>query len=127
LQIPLNAANFTLPAINSLGIGNTPPTIAYGPGAYNLDLSLAKQFRIAEQKTLEFRVESFNTFNHFNPSNPTTANLTLTYNVANAIDSAGRIDMSKVTLANQTNASFGTITSAQVGSRRMIMSVRFRF
>jgi len=127
LQIPLNAANFTLPAINSLGIGNTPPTIAYGPGAYNLDLSLAKQFRVAEQKTLEFRVESFNTLNHFNPSNPTTGNLTLTYNVANAIDSAGRIDMSKVTLANQTNASFGTITSAQVGSRRMIMSVRFRF
>jgi hypothetical protein len=124
LQIPFNAANFTLPAINSLGIGNTPPSIAYGPGAFNLDLSLAKQFRLAEQKTLEFRVESFNTLNHFNPSNPNT---TLTYNVANAIDSQGRIDMSRVTQANQTNSNFGVISSAQVGSRRMIMSVRFRF
>jgi hypothetical protein len=62
--------------------------------------------------------------NHFNPNNPNT---TLTYNVANAIDSAGRIDMSKVTQANQTNSNFGVITGAQVGARRMILSARFRF
>jgi hypothetical protein len=69
-------------------------------------------------------VESFNTLNHFNPNNPNT---TLTYNVAGAIDANQRIDMSRVTLANQTNSNFGVITGAQVGSRRMIMSVRFRF
>ena len=45
LQVPLNTANFTLPAANSLGIGNTPPTLFYGPWLWNLDLSLAKMTR----------------------------------------------------------------------------------
>jgi hypothetical protein len=124
LQVPLNGANFVLPAINSLGIGNAPPSLFYGPGTFNLNLSLSKQFKIAESKSLELRVETFNTLNHFNPNNPNT---TLTYNVASAIDSAGRIDMSKVSLANQTNSNFGVITGAQVGARTGIMSLRFRF
>ena len=42
LQVPLNAANFTLPGANTLGIGNTPPTLFYGPWLCNLDFSLAK-------------------------------------------------------------------------------------
>ena len=58
---------------NSLGIGNTPPTLFYGPWLWNLDLSLAKMTRIAEGKTLELRVETFNTLNHFNPNNPNTS------------------------------------------------------
>ena len=48
LQVPLNAANFTLPGANSLGIGNTPPTLFYGPWLWNLDFSLAKITQIAE-------------------------------------------------------------------------------
>ena len=123
LQVPFNAANFTLPGINSLGIGNTPPSIAYGAGVFNLDFSLAKQFKISEGKRLELRVETFNTLNHFNPNNPNTS---LTYNVANAI-SNGVIDMSKVTQAQQTNASFGVISGAQVQARHTVMSLRFRF
>jgi hypothetical protein len=43
------------PAAASLGIGNTPPTLLYGPGAFNLDLSLAKEFRLGESRSLEFR------------------------------------------------------------------------
>jgi hypothetical protein len=109
LQVPLNAANFQLPAANSLGIGNTPPTLFYGPWLWNLDLSLAKMTRIAEGKTLELRVETFNTFNHFNPSNPNTS---LTYNF---------------TSGAQTNAAFGTIQSAQIDPRRAVLSARFRF
>jgi hypothetical protein len=124
LQVPLNAANFTLPGINSLGIGNTPPTLFYGPGVINLDFSLAKSFKIAESKSLEMRVETFNTLNHFNPNNPNTG---LTYNVAGAIDANQRIDMTKVTQAQQTSANFGTVTGAQVGSRRTVLSLRFKF
>ena len=126
LQVPYNAANFTLPGIGSLGIGNTPPSLTYGPGVFNLDLALAKQFKIAESKSLEFRIETFNAFNHLNPGNPNT---TLTYNVANAIDGSGRIDMSRVTQANQTNSSFGVIggPASGTGSRRAILSARFRF
>ena len=109
LQVPLNAANFTLPPANSLGIGNTPPTLFYGPWLWNLDLSMAKMTRIKEKVTLELRVESFNTLNHFNPSNPNTS---LTLNFANGAN---------------TNAAFGTIQSAQVQARHVALSARFRF
>jgi hypothetical protein len=109
LQVPLNTANFTLPGANSLGIGNTPPTLFYGPWLWNLDFSLAKMTRVAEGKTLELRVETFNTLNHFNPSNPNTS---LNYNF---------------TSGAQTTANFGTITSAQVDPRRAVLSARFRF
>jgi hypothetical protein len=109
LQVPLNAANFTLPGANSLGIGNTPPTLFYGPWLWTVDLSLAKMTRISEGKTLELRIETFNTFNHFNPSNPNTG---LTLNFA--------------TGAN-TNAAFGTIQSAQVQARHVALSARFKF
>jgi len=111
LQWALNSANFTLPAIDSLGIGNTPQTLFYGPGVVNMDFSLAKQFPFGkdERKLLECRAESFNTFNHFNPNNPNTG---LTYNF---------------TTGAQTNANFGTITGAQVQARRTILSLRFRF
>jgi len=109
LQVPLNAANFTLPPANSLGIGNTPPTLFYGPWLWNLDLSLAKMTRIKERATLELRVESFNTLNHFNPSNPNTS---LTLNFASGAN---------------TNAAFGTIQSAQVQARHVALSARIRF
>jgi len=109
LQIPLNAANFQLPPANSLGIGNTPPTLFYGPWLWNLDFSLAKMTRIKEKATLELRIESFNTLNHFNPSNPNTS---LTWNF---------------TTGAQTNAAFGTIQSAQVQARHLVLSARIRF
>ena len=109
LQVPLNAANFTLPGANSLGIGNTPPTLFYGPWLWNLDLSLAKTNHIKEKITTELRIESFNTFNHFNPSNP---NSSLTLNFANGAN---------------TNAAFGTIQSAQVQARHLALSARIRF
>ena len=64
---------------------------------------------IAEGKTLELRVETFNTLNHFNPSNPNTS---LTWNF---------------TTGAQTNAAFGTIQSAQVQARRVVLSARFKF
>ena len=111
LQWAINPANFQLPAINSLGIGNTPPTLFYGPGAFNLDFSLAKMFKLGREgkRSLEFRAETFNTLNHFNPSNP---NAGLTYNFVTGA---------------QTTSNFGTISSAQVQARRAILSARFKF
>ncbi len=109
LQYAFNADNFQLPPPASLGIGNTPPDLLWGPGAFNLDLSVGKQFPVAEGRSLEIRAESFNTLNHFNPGNPNT---TITRHF---------------TTGAQTNASFGIISGAQVGSRRVILSARFRF
>jgi len=104
-----NPASFSLPPVNSLGIGNTPPTLTYGPGVENVDLSVFKQFRIVEGKNLELRFQAFNALNHFNPSNPNTS---LTLNFA--------------TGAN-TNAAFGTITGAALPARHSVVSVRFTF
>ncbi len=111
LWTPLNAASFALPAANSFGIGNTPLTLAYGPGFWNFDLSMYKEFRLgrSETRVLQFRAETFDFFNHFNPANP---NSTLTYNFATGA---------------QTNASFGTITGAQNNARRMSISLRLKF
>jgi len=111
----LNQANFVLPAINSWGIGNTPPVMFIGPGAINLDLSLAKFIKITESKNLEIRAETFNTLNHMNPNNPSTG-LTYAYS-ATAPNNTGSL----------TSANFGLVTGSQVGSRRMILSARFRF
>ncbi|MFN8093504.1 MAG: TonB-dependent receptor [Vicinamibacteria bacterium] len=37
-----------------------------GPGAWNLDLTLSKRFRVGERYALQFRVEAYNVFNHAN-------------------------------------------------------------
>ncbi len=111
LQYGFNSANFRLPAADSLGIGNTPPTLLHGPGVVNLDWSLVKDFRLGKdgQRVLEFRVEAFNMLNHFNPNNPNAA---LTYNFVSGA---------------QTNSNFGVITGAQVQARRTVLSAKFKF
>lgn len=109
LWFPFDASVFSLPPADSLGIGNTPPALTYGPGLENFDISMQKAFKIAEGKTLEFKAEAFNTLNHFNPGNPSTS-LTFNFNTG-----------------AQTNASFGAISGAQHTARRMAMSMKFRF
>lgn len=36
----------------------------YGPGMFNSDLALLRNFKLTESKELQFRLETFNTFNH---------------------------------------------------------------
>jgi hypothetical protein len=110
LYYPLNVANFALPPATSLGIGNTPPTLFHGPGFENFDFTLLKDMRLgSESRVLEFRAEAYNALNHFNPGNPNTS-LTLNY----------------ATGAN-TNANFGTVTTAVGEPRRMALGLKFRF
>jgi hypothetical protein len=111
LYYPLNAANFKLPAANSLGIGNTPPTLFLGPGFENFDFSLLKDVRLDKdgKRTLEFRAEAYNVLNHFNPGNPNTS-LTLAY-----------------TTGANTNANFGSITTAIGQARHIALALKFRF
>jgi hypothetical protein len=44
--------------------GNTPRRFFHGPGIDNWDLSLLKDVRLGESRSLEFRAEFFNAFNH---------------------------------------------------------------
>ncbi|MDR5728406.1 MAG: TonB-dependent receptor [Terriglobia bacterium] len=54
-----------------------------GPGFYNLDSSVFKTFSTGKGTTLQFRVETFNTFNHAQFSNPGQLNFTNLKNFSN--------------------------------------------
>jgi hypothetical protein len=110
LWYPFAASSFALPPVNSLGIGNAQPTMTYGPGVENVDLSVYKEWRIiGEGKLLTLKFEAFNALNHFNPQNPSVA---LNLNYSNGVN---------------TNANFGTVTAASIPARHGILSVRFTF
>ena len=74
LDSGLNPAAFAVPAQGARGLGNAPPVLFWGPGSWNLDMSVFKTFRLSHDKprTLEFRLETYNTFNHPNYGNPNT-------------------------------------------------------
>jgi len=67
--------NTSLFSPNALG---TPGTASrrsfYGPGMLNFDLALLRSFRLSEDKALQFRLESFNTFNHTQFFGPAAVN-----------------------------------------------------
>jgi hypothetical protein len=67
----LNPAAFAIPARGTWG--NAGRAIAVGPGLAQIDVTLQKQFAIAEKKALVFRVESFNLSNRIQANNPGSA------------------------------------------------------
>src|ERR1700689_899530 len=54
-------------------IGNRGTNSYIGPGYFNGDLSLQKNFPIHESILAQFRVDAFNGFNHINPANPSAS------------------------------------------------------
>jgi hypothetical protein len=56
--------------VPTFSFGNAGRNSLRGPGRNNFDLSVGRTFKLAENKTIEFRGEFFNAFNHaqfFNP------------------------------------------------------------
>jgi hypothetical protein len=51
-------------------LGNLSRNAVRGPGAWGADLSLLKNFRFFEGKTIQFRAEAYNFLNHPNLGNP---------------------------------------------------------
>jgi hypothetical protein len=59
------AFNTSLFPEESLGqLGNAKRRNFYGPGGENFDMTLKKNLRLTEAKSIEFRAEAFNAFNH---------------------------------------------------------------
>jgi hypothetical protein len=58
----INPAAFAPPAAGTFG--NSPRDVARGPGAWQVDMGIAKHIPLAERARLEFRAEFFNIFNH---------------------------------------------------------------
>jgi hypothetical protein len=65
-----NTAAFAAPPIYVFG--NAPRTFGTGPGAFNLDASLLKDFHVTERVDLQLRLEALNALNHANFANPNT-------------------------------------------------------
>lgn len=62
-------------SLNALGTpGNASRRSFYGPGMFNTDLALLRNFRISEAKALQFRLETFNLFNHTQFFGPAAVN-----------------------------------------------------
>lgn len=70
------AGGFTCPALDQIGNGGR--NNAFGPGLWNVDAALQKDFPIHESLLAQFRVDFFNLFNHINPGNPNTGNVDAT-------------------------------------------------
>ena len=70
-------------ALQPLGTyGNSPRNIFHGPGIFNFDMSIIRNFRLGGSKSLQFRLEAFNTFNQpvWNDPNTSLANLADVWN-----------------------------------------------
>lgn len=63
-----NTAAFSIPA--QYAWGTAGPGILVGPGYFNFDLGIHRNFPIKERIKLTYRAEMFNTFNHTNFNNP---------------------------------------------------------
>ncbi|HKC85503.1 MAG TPA: TonB-dependent receptor, partial [Blastocatellia bacterium] len=58
---PTLVAGFSLPTIGTAG--NLPRNAGRGPGAYTLNLRLAREFKFSESRKAEIQIEAFNPFN----------------------------------------------------------------
>ncbi len=89
-----NPAAFSAPA--NLTWGNLGRYIANGPGAYEIDTSLQKRFRVTERLAIQFRAAAFNLLNHPEFKNPGS--------------SVGSVSGSGSNLTIKPSSSFGRIT-----------------
>jgi len=64
---------------NNYAYGNAGRNILRGPGAEEVNFSLAKNFPIRERVRFQFRFETFNLFNHANFGNPSSTINTSTF------------------------------------------------
>jgi hypothetical protein len=108
-------ANYTILDPRAWTFGDMKPRTdaIRGPGFWNLDSSLMKDFHFTEAKYLEFRWEVFNTLNHQNPALPNT-----TFCLPPAAD--GSTD-----LVEQAGCTFGKITGIQTDPRNMTFALKF--
>jgi hypothetical protein len=91
------------------GLGNAGRYIYTGSGTNNWDMTFYKGFQLgkSEERSLEFRCETYNTFNHTQYS---SVSASARYNAA----------------GQQTNTSFGNYTNTKA-ARKVVLAMRLKF
>jgi len=110
----VNGACFAAPS----AVGQTGPAllpVAYGPGYFNSDLGVFKNFSITETKKLQFRIQAYNFLNHPLWSYNGTGNLNLNFTQDPTTQA--------ITL---NNPNFGKTTTKE-GNRILEFAVKFFF
>jgi hypothetical protein len=92
-------------------LGRNPPGIT-GPGIFEWDGSILKNFNFTEQRFLQFRFEVFNASNHPNFGDPGLALAANTVVAGQAVPGTG---------------TFGEITSTRVAMRQVQLSLKLVF
>jgi len=101
--------------------GNTPRNFLTGPGFVDVDLAIARHFKIGERFDLEFRAEGTNIFNHANLNPPgSTSSTPGTNGFANQVNTT----VNAPPFTNPSN--FGRIISAN-DPRLLQFGVRLNF
>ncbi len=96
----LNKASFSSPATGTYAL--TRPLSLLGPGSYELDMALTRNFHITERQQVQFRWEVFNVPNEAIFANPTSS--------------------------NTASANFGTVTAtANAGNDQRIMQFALKY
>jgi hypothetical protein len=85
-----------------------------GPGNWNFDTAIWRNFPIKESVTLTFRAEAFNAFNHLQIGNPSVA-----------VDSA--LNFTSGTFSQTPSVSSGLISSAANNQRIMQLALKLTF
>jgi len=81
--------NTSLFSLQPLGTpGTAPRRLFYGPGIANFDIALSKVVRFDESKSLQIRLETFNTFNHVQFFGPASVNGEITSSAFGQVVSA---------------------------------------
>ncbi len=110
----VNPSCFAVPTVPRQNGPNLLP-VSYGPGFFNSDLAVFKNFAITEKRKLQIRAQAYNFLNHPLYSFPSGSNLTLTF------------DQDPVSEKfTQTNANFGKTTEKQ-GQRIVEFAAKFYF
>jgi hypothetical protein len=119
IQSRLNTAAIALPAFGqgvckyqdpfTCGFGNAPRDIFRGPGLNNWDISLFKSFQLGnnEMRSLQFRLETYNTFNHTQ---------------YNRVDTFAMFNMA----GQLVNPTFGQYSGAEP-ARKMVLALKLKF
>jgi len=110
VSVPLyGAANCEYGDLFTCGFGNAPKDVFRGPGTNNWDISIFKNFQLgsSEERSLQFRWETYNTFNHTQYS---------------SVDTSGVFNSS----GEQISTTFGQYNGA-ASARKMVFALKLKF